>query len=162
MINWSAMSKYFSTQEKQSPSVFSIRLFQPYPHNWLRSWSAMSKCFSTQEEHSSSVFNQTMQTCKNTDSNRIVMCRRMCMCMCMCILLYLLLPYYSLFSFSKTIWNKECLKSCSWSWEAPSLAQVGKFHKMLIACPWRPLVGFILSVFGMAFGLGQAYEGSAQ
>ena len=53
----------------------------------------------------------------------------------------------------KTIWNKECPKSCSWSWEAPSLAQVGKFHKMLIACPWRPLVGFILSVFGMAFGL---------
>ena len=51
----------------------------------------------------------------------------------------------------KTIWNKECPKSCSW--EAPSLAQVGKFHKMLIACPWRPLVGFILSVFGMAFGL---------
>ena len=53
----------------------------------------------------------------------------------------------------KTIWNKECPKSCSWSWEVPSLAQVGKFHKMLIACPWRPLVGFILSVFGMAFGL---------
>ena len=46
--------------------------------------------------------------------------------------------------------------------QLPSWAKVvlGKFHEMLITCPWRPLVGFILSVFGMAFGLTRVQPNS--